>query len=368
MTGRVRVAICCSAVAVLAGIGVVATFADKGGVEILVRMPREEPIGEFVAARVPDFDFVVPEIKYDGRYFYAIALDGFATGEPSELIDHPAYRYGHPGYGWVTRLVSLGRLNWLPWALLITSLAGIAVAAGVSSLLVSALGLSAWGGLFIAANPGLLFAVSVDTAEALGAGVLVTGLLMWWRGRYAWAGALFAFLCFVKEPLVLVPLGLLLWEGIRWLRGDRPIDLPKRAAVLLAGPVLLAGWFVYVRSKFDEWPFSDNPDNIGAPFAGWWRSMGRASEQALTAEESQLGSASLILLMVVAIALLVGAVRAARLRSSLDVVYLLTVALLSLLTPAALLYPKDLFRNTWLALAILPWIFLVGREPSLQET
>ena len=354
MTRAMRTAAGCSVIAGVVAAVVGYFAAGDRGIGSLVRVPREEPIGGYVARLDPEFHFVPQEAKYDGRYFYAIALDPFARGEASELLDNASYRYGHPAHGWLARFFAAGRLNLVPWALLALSVAGLALAAGASSLIASGMGASGWLALTIAVNPGLLFAVSVDTAEAAAAGILALALLLWLRGTRPQAAALMVLLCLMKEPFVAVPLGLLAWEALEWRRGRGTKELLERAALLAAGPVALGLWHIYLRVTFGIWPFADDPQNLGAPIAGWLESLRLASDQATDPIHSQLGSVSLVILVALGTALLIGAVRAARFRSPMSPVYVLTVALLLFLTPAALHFPKDLFRNTWLALAFLP--------------
>ena len=57
----------------------------------------------------------------------------------------------------------------------------IFVAGAAASLLAQAVGWSSWGGLVVALNPGLVIAVNHDTSEALGAALLLLGLVAYVR-------------------------------------------------------------------------------------------------------------------------------------------------------------------------------------------
>src|SRR5207244_4429878 len=107
------------------------------------------------------------------------------------------------------------------------------------------LGWTPWGGLAVALNPGLVYAVAADTSEPLGAALLLGGLLAYARGRLRWAVVLFAGLCLVKEPLVLVPLAIGAWE--LWRR--------RRPPVVVAAIVPAAVWWLYVRIQLGSFPF-----------------------------------------------------------------------------------------------------------------
>ena len=68
-----------------------------------------------------------------------------------------AYRYGHPGYSWLARVVAFGSVSLLPVVLPLLNLIGMGVA-GAGCL---ARGARPWllprgGGLVVALNPGLV--------------------------------------------------------------------------------------------------------------------------------------------------------------------------------------------------------------------
>ena len=201
----------------------------------LVRVHDRIPLARLARHDDPTFKLRGDSGFYDGAYFYAIARDPLATGQAHRLIEEAPYRYGHPAYGWLAWLGSFGgRPGAVPDALLAVGLASIFLAGISASLLAGALGWTLWGGLVVALNPGLIFSVGVDTTEPLGAALLLSGLLAYQRGRRGSALALFAALCFVKEPLVLVPLAIAAWD---YWRRRRP---PILAAAVAAGRRLVA--------------------------------------------------------------------------------------------------------------------------------
>jgi hypothetical protein len=331
---------------------------DPGRLSVLVHMSSTEPMAR-VARTDAHFAFVGAPAHYDGVYFYAIALDPIATDKTHGLIDRAAYRYGHPAYGWLAAILSLGRQELLPLALLLLGLGGMFVAGVATSRLWTAFGRSPWGGFVVFLNPGLIYAVTADTSEALGAALLMTGLLAWTKGHLRTAAAVCVLLCFTKEVLVLVPLALMAWETVRWLRGRTPAYL-QRMGLLAIGPVLYALWYVYLDATFGTWPFQGGQDVLSWPLVGWLDSLGKAASMAKGAE-FQLGQAAVPLLTVGLVALLLGVVRAARLRSSLDAVYLAMAGLVLSVGWLALLFPKDLVRTIALPLLVLP---LVLFEPA----
>src|SRR4051794_31921600 len=175
----------------------------------LVRMHETLPLAKLARRDDPSFSLRGNSGFYDGAYFYAVARDPLATGEAHKLVEEEPYHFGHPLYGWLAWLVSGGgQPGGVSGALLFVGLVSIFLAGTGASLLAVSLGWTAWGGLVVALNPGLLFSVNVDTTEPLGAALLVFGLYAQRRERRTLAFVLFAALCLTKEPLVLVPLAI----------------------------------------------------------------------------------------------------------------------------------------------------------------
>jgi hypothetical protein len=327
-------------------------------------MSDAEPLAALARQTDQSFAFVDPQAHYDGVYFYAIARDPFARGDEHTKIDRAAYRYGHPAYGWLAWVVSAGSARRVPAGLLIVSLVGVASAGFAGSRLSTRLGWTPWGGLVVGLTPGIVFAVTADTSEPVALALTLWGLLAWLGDRRAWAGLALAAGCFVKEPLLFVPAGLLVWEVVRWARGTRTREVVSRVAPLLAGPALYAGWYVYLRGTFGEWPFKQEAgDYFAFPLSGWIDSMRRAASLAAQSfDRMQVGNAAVALIAVVAAMLLIGLVRAARWKTPLDPVFILMALLVLSLNWLGVLYPKDLIRETAVPMALLPAVVAGARR------
>jgi hypothetical protein len=295
---------------------------------------------------------------YDGAYFYAQARDPLATGQAHRLLTGAPYYWGHPGYGWLAWLASVGgHPSAIPAALLAVGLLAVVLAGAATSLLSSSLGWTPWGGLAVALNPGLLFAVANDTSESVGAALLAAGLLAYVRGRRGWALALLAALCFVKEPLVLVPLALAGWELWRH----------RRPPLLALSVVPVALWWLYVRIHLGAFPFghAQGSSRLGWPFVGWYDAVLGAASQSWSAgvDTAQLGQAAVPLIVVTALAILLAATRALRLRAPVDAPYLVLAALYACIVSDGVRYPKDLIRELAFVLLLLPLV-LAARAVS----
>lgn len=356
---------------VCAGVAVVIAFVPVGyamGIRDwdasgLVRMSAEEPMAELARAADPDFKFVHPHAHYDGVYFYAVAVDPVARGDAHQLIDKSAYRYGHAGYGWLGWLASLGNAGAVPIALTVLALVGIGVTAGGLSLLIAHFGATGWWGLAAAFNPGLIYSATALTSEPVGAAFLVVGLLLWIKDRLLPGAFVLAALCLIKEPFVVVPAGLVLWELVKVVKGRRTPDLVDRIGLLSIGPVLFGIWYVYLYRTFGEWPFEATEGFFSLPFVGWGRSIHDASVMAtgdfLT---SQIGAAAPALIAAFGGVLVVGLLVAALVRSPIDPVYILLTLVITTLGPLGMLYPKDMIREVSIPLLLLPAVIAGARS------
>ncbi|MDQ3877126.1 MAG: hypothetical protein M3290_02070 [Actinomycetota bacterium] len=348
-------------------IGGFAVFASLAGDDwspsSLVRVTANEPVANAIREVDPSFHFV--QDHYDGTYYYTIAIDPLARGDQHSLIDASAYRYGHPGYGWIASILSLGRPTLIPIALLLAGFAGLAIAAGAASEIAGELGWSRWAGLFVAFNPGLIYALVVDTSETAGAALAAMSLLLWIRDRVAWAAVALVGLCFIKEQFVLFPAGLAIWEAIEFVRGRRRQDLVRRALALAVGPALLILWFVYLHATFHQWPVQQKP--LGAslfefPPFGYLDAITLAVQQHFSAgDAAQLGAAAVPLLVLTGGAMALGIARAVKVTSPIDGVFILLAILVFSLTWIELLYPKDLFRIISIQIALLPAVIAGAR-------
>ncbi len=380
---------------ICAGIALVATAVPLAGAlgvrdwdpSALVRMGDTEPMSTLARRVQPDFKFVHPDAHYDGVYFYAVALDPLARAEAHTLIDKAAYRYGHAGYGWLAAVLSLGNEGTIPGALMVLALAGMGIAAWATSMLCVHFGWTAWGGLGVALNPGLIYAATAVTSEPVGAAFLLMGLFYWVRERHVAGAVLLGVACFIKEPFVLAPAGLVLWEMVALARGRRAAQptlatgaqgvlgipgldtaLLRRIGMLCIGPALFSLWYLYLRSTFGLWPHEDTHGFFMFPFWGWIQTIRDASLMATgTFFESQIGAASGPLLAAFGGLVIVGLVLAARLRTPVDPVYLLMGLLMSTLGPLGMLYAKDMIRETALPLMLLPVVVAGWRATATNE-
>jgi hypothetical protein len=345
--------------------------AQSGSVTALVRIAHDDPIARLARDIDPDFQFVATGGHYDGSFFYAIGVDPLAQGQAHRLIDRAAYRYEHVGYGWAGWLLSAGQPSLVPAALLVVGLLGVAVAAACGSLIAARFGWSPWwGGLPIAFSPGLIFSVTADTSEPLALALMGLLLLAYMNERWIWVGVLSVLACLTKEPLVALSLGLVFWELLRARRGRPAPDLGTRILAVGLGPLALVTWMVYLQMRFGVWPSSQTADLVSLPpFLGWVDTFSRAADLARRgSDQMQIGTAALALLPAIGGVLIVGVVKARRLRTCLDILFLLFALMVFSLNWLQLLNPKDLIRLIVLAFALLPAVLAEPRADPMGVT
>jgi hypothetical protein len=353
---RLAVPLACGALAAALGVAAMLPLLHAQGWSLtaLPRVDAATEMGAAARARDPHFRVVHPG-AYDGQFYWGIAVDPLALGDVHERFDVPSYRYGHPLYGWLAWLGSGGQAVAAPAAL---------AAIGILSLFLAGFAAAAirpLAGLFVALNPGLLLSAANDLTEPLAAALLAAALLAYVRGRRAPAVALFVVLCFAKEPFVLVPVAIAVWELLRrrtsW-----------RAALPLAlGPLPVVGWWIYDRIHLGDWPFHSGESTIGAPLSGWRRALVDTGVHAYdsSANAFQLADAQVALLVATGGLFAVVAVLALRLRTPFAAAFLPLAAVVAVLSPNVLDFPKDLLRAVSVALVLVP--FVVTRTPARER-
>jgi hypothetical protein len=342
----------CGVLAVVATLAVAAPSLRPAGWSLTVLPRVDSNTGMGAAARGvdPSFHTVSPG-AYDGQWYWGIAVDPVATGTAHESFDNPAYRYGHPLYGWLGWLASAGQAKAAPAALFVLGLLAIAAAAVLAGMLGRDAGGSGWEGLFVALNPGLLYSAAHDLTEPLSAALLLAGLAAYMRGRRVAAAVCFAFLILSKEQFVLVPLALVAWELARrraTIRG---------AAVILASVLPAVPWWIWVRLHLGAW-FTETTGAFTLPFRGWYRSLTDAGvhSYSLDPTQSQFGEATIIVAVALGGVLLVAALLSLRLRSPVEAVFLPLAVVIACLAPIATIYQRDLLRVTSVALVLVPFV------------
>jgi hypothetical protein len=355
---RQRVQLACGALALtLTGVALVPLLRPVGwNVTALVRVASlGTPMGERAHAIDPRFRTV--SNGYDGQFYWGIGIDPLATGYIHQRFDNASYRYGHPLLGWVAWLLSADQRRAVPGALLAACLVSMFAAGAAAARLGQRLGSSGWEGLFVALNPGLIFAATHDLTEPLSAALMFAGLLAYLRDRRGLAAVWFALLILSKEQFALVPAALAAWDLVRAPR--RPV----RALVLGASILPAVVWWTYARLQLGDW-FTSGSWVLGAPLAGWRRTLTDAGVWSYAQGYYQFLTGEAILPIVVPLLALfaLAGVLALRRRGPIDAVYLVLGLLVLCLGWNATYILRDALRNVALLLALVPFVIFSNRE------
>ncbi len=297
----------------------------------------------------PDFHTVHPG-AYDGQFYWGIAVDPLANGAVHTAFDKASYRYGHPLYGWLGWLFSAGRPDAVPAALAAVGLASLLAAATIAAALGRRRGRSGWEGLFVALNPGLISAATLDLAEPLAAALLLGAFAAHTRGRRVYLWICLALLPLAKEPLILVVFTVGLWELIQ-RRGRR--------AALVASAVLPAlGWWAYLRIPLGAW-FTSGDTALGSPFAGWRAALSNAGSRTHGSADRHVAAAAILVALLALFA--VAFARALMRPSPLSFSYVALALVAACLAPNATVAFTTALRNTAFLLVLVPFVAVLPR-------
>jgi len=350
----------CGLLAVLLGTAAMipSLRAEGWSATALPRVDANTPMAQVARSVDPGFRLVHPG-SYDGQFYWGIALDPVGTGSAHHAFDNPPYRYGHPLFGWLGWLASAGQGSAAAAALAALGLVSLLAAGAAASALGIERGSSGAEGLFVALNPGLLYAAAHDLAEPLCAALLLGALYAYVRGRRPALLACLVLLPLSKEPLVLVALALAAWELLRRRRLAEVV--PLVATVLPA-----AGWWLYARLHFGAW-FTTGDNALGLPVAGWARALTDAGVHSFSPDPNvnMLGEVTIVVLVGLLGLLALAGLASLRLRGPVELVYLLLAAIAACLAPIATTLLRDALRNTALLVALVP--FVLASPPVLPR-
>ncbi len=211
---------------------------------------------------------------YDGQFYYRLALAPFSNSPRVHGIrfDGGAYRQQRIAYPLAAWLLSVGRPEWAPLALLGVNFLALLALAGLAGSIAQALGRHAGWGLLVALYPGFLLSLSRDTPEIVEGAGLLLAILALLRERWVLLATGLSFAVLAKETALGAALVLAGWGAWRSLAQQNPGAgvRARRSAALLAGlaPVLVyAGWQIVLRLRWGVWPLAQGSGNIGMPFA-----------------------------------------------------------------------------------------------------
>lgn len=208
-------------------------------------------------------------LRGDGQAYASIALDP-ALRHPEAFGEGPAqeaFFAQRPLFSYATWVLSAGRPDWLPTAIVVVSAlaAGLLTAATVAALQARGRGQNTVLAPIVIILPNVLVALVSFGPDLLAAGLSVGGLALWRASpsRRGWAVGAFVLAVLARESAILVPVVLLGFEAAH--RRLRARDLP--AVVVPAGAYLL--WLAFVRHQLAAGPEQvARKSSFSLPFEG----------------------------------------------------------------------------------------------------
>ena len=220
-----------------------------------------------VGPHAPGYPLVHDEIPHlrtavgrghDGVYFYAIARHPFAFSRTARILVVPTFRYRRILFPLLAGRLAPGGGLGLVYAMVLVSLAGVALGAWSLARLPGA---PRWLSLMAILNPGVIAALFYSLSDALATGLVLAAFATMSRRRVAATVAWLVLAAFTRETAVLAALALACWPGLR-----------TRDRVAVAGlPVAsLAAWSAYVAARTHSSSFAQpNGGALTWPLGGW---------------------------------------------------------------------------------------------------
>jgi hypothetical protein len=151
------------------------------------------------------------EIGYDGQYYYAVAVDPANASDYMRDMtgDKAGFVYSRPVFPALSRLVGLGQVELVPYAMLLVNLAAVLLGTLAIAGWLRRKGSSPWFSVLFGLYPGLVFSVFRDLTEPLAYGLVAISLWVFDpkdRRRVAAAGAVLALAALTRETVVLFSL------------------------------------------------------------------------------------------------------------------------------------------------------------------
>jgi hypothetical protein len=189
------------------------------------------------AAKLPSPIYVRPHSEgYDGQFYYRFALAPFDLRQPlfGIELDAPAWRMQRIVYPVLAWLVSFGRPQLVPFALVALNLIGVACVGLFAVRLAQRLALPPLVPFAIGLWPGFMVTLTHDTTEIMSAALILAALDRYFAGRLVAFAIVGALATLTRETGVLVLGGLLIHEVFR-----RNV---RAAAACLGGMVPFVVW------------------------------------------------------------------------------------------------------------------------------
>ncbi len=195
---------------------------------------------------------------YDGQFYYQIAVNPFGA---AEFMDNAPFRYQRIVYPLTARLLSLGRSEFVPYALLLLNWLSIVISVGLLSDFLHSRRLNPWFSLGYGLYFGQATALTFDTTEPFTYMLVILGIWLWDKRHLNWAALLLGVASVSRETAVLFPLGYVVYFLVQK-------EWKNAVKFTSVGVVPLIGWLVALRIIFGETGITFTPPFERFPFYG----------------------------------------------------------------------------------------------------
>jgi hypothetical protein len=223
---------------------------------------------EFVDVSALPAEYMVMPGGADGQFYLRLAFNPFTTqaNEHGIRLDVPAYRQQRLMYPLLAWLLALGNPSLLPVALIAINYAGLCILAWVGATLALRLGRAPAWGLFIPLYAGFVVSLARDLTEIVATCFMVAALLALMNKQHRLATLLLCGAALSRETTGIL-LVCLLAAAVPAVRSRFPnAQLPWYVAGV---PLLvLAGWQIYLWTRWGVWPIVATRVNFAPPLTG----------------------------------------------------------------------------------------------------
>nr|MBA3377105.1 hypothetical protein [Actinomycetota bacterium] len=176
------------------------------GVLWFVHLGRQTLASADTSSALADLEWQ-SEIGYDGQYYFALAVD---PANAADYMDGKAgYVYARPFFPALSRLVSLGQVDYVPHAMLLVNVSAVLLGTAALAAWLRRNDVSPWFSAIYGLYPGLVFSVFHDLTEPLAYGLVAIALWLFDPKdgrRLAAAAATLSLAALTRETVVLFAL------------------------------------------------------------------------------------------------------------------------------------------------------------------
>jgi hypothetical protein len=212
---------------------------------------------------------------YDGQFYYRLALHPLSNERTAYgiHIDNPSYRAQRILYPMLVHLLALGRVNWVPWSMIVVNYLAICGLALSSALLAQRFEVSILYGLALPLLPSVLLGFARDLPDPLAISLMVFALLLLHTGRIKSAASVLTLAVLARETTVVLA-GALFIHGLRRsIRKQSALSDTVAMLLPIATYALVQCWMF---QRWREFPFVTGRWNLsGYPLRSMARFVGR---------------------------------------------------------------------------------------------